>query len=103
VSNRWEWIRALRRPSREREVVLQSVKAALAALGALLVTAPWAGSHAFLAPYAAVLAVTSTVRGSWTGAARQAGTVVAGVLLAHLVGQLVPTGAVAGAGHVAQV
>jgi hypothetical protein len=95
VSNRWESLRdALRRPSREREVVLQAVKAAVAALAALLVTGPWAGSHAFLAPYAAVLAVTSTVRGSWTGAARQAATVVAGVVLAHLAGRLVPVGAV---------
>jgi uncharacterized membrane protein YgaE (UPF0421/DUF939 family) len=99
VSNRWEslweWLRVLRRPGREREVVVQSVKAALAAVGALLVTAPWAGSHAFLAPYAAVLAVNSTVRGSWTGAARQAGTVVAGVVLAYLVARVVPVGAVA--------
>ena len=103
MSNRWdslweslrEWLRVLRRPGREREVVVQSVKAALAAGGALVVTAPWAGSHAFLAPYAAVLAVTSTVRGSWTGAARQAGTVVAGVVLAYLVARIVPVGAVA--------
>jgi hypothetical protein len=83
-------LRALRRPGREREVLVQAAKAALAALGALLVTGPWAGTHAFLAPYAAVLTVTSTVRGSWTGAARQAGTVAAGVVLAHLVGLLVP-------------
>jgi uncharacterized membrane protein YgaE (UPF0421/DUF939 family) len=99
VSNRWEslweWLRVLRRPGREREVVVQSVKAALAAVGALVVTAPWAGSHAFLAPYAAVLAVTSTVRGSWTGAARQAGTVVAGVVLAYLAARVVPVGTVA--------
>ena len=85
----------LRRPGREREVVVQSVKAALAAVGALLVTGPWAGSHAFLAPYAAVLTVTSTVRGSWTGAARQAGMVATGVVLAHLVGLLVPVGTAA--------
>ena len=86
-----EGLRALRRPGREREVLAQAAKAALAALGALLVTGPWAGTHAFLAPYAAVLTVTSTVRGSWTGAGRQAGTVAAGVVLAHLVGRLVPT------------
>jgi hypothetical protein len=94
VSTSWssarERLRALRRPGREREVLVQAAKAALAALGALLVTGPWAGTHAFLAPYAAVLTVTSTVRGSWTGAARQAGTVAAGVVLAHLVGRLVP-------------
>jgi hypothetical protein len=99
VSNLWDslrkWLRVLRRPGREREIVVQSVKAALAAVGALLATAAWAGSHAFLAPYAAVLAVTSTVRGSWTGAARQAGTVVAGVVLAHVVGLLVPASTVA--------
>ncbi len=99
VWSRWESfrerLRVLRRPGREREVVVQSVKAAVGAVVALLVTAPWAGSHAFLAPYAATLAVTSTVRGSWKGAARQAGTVVAGVVLAYLVGQLVPVGTVA--------
>ena len=99
MGSRWESfrerLRVLRRPGREREVVVQSVKAALGAAVALLVTAPWAGSHAFLAPYAAVLAVTSTVRGSWTGAARQAGTVVAGVVLAYVVGWLVPAGTVA--------
>jgi hypothetical protein len=99
VSTLWstvrQHLRALRRPGREREVLVQATKAALAALAALLVTGPWAGSHAFLAPYAAVLSVTSTVRGSWTGAARQAGTVAAGVVLAHLVGRLVPAGVVA--------
>jgi hypothetical protein len=95
VANVWERWRMLRRPSREREIVVQAVKAALAAVGVLLVTAPWAGSHAFLGPYAAVLAVTSTVRGSWTGAARQAGTVLAGVVLAYVVSTLVPVGTVA--------
>jgi plasmid stabilization system protein ParE len=86
---------ALRRPSREREVVSQAAKAALAAAVALLITGWAAGSQAFLAPYAAVLAVTSTVRGSWTGAARQAMMVVAGVLLAFGVGTAFPTPAVA--------
>jgi uncharacterized membrane protein YgaE (UPF0421/DUF939 family) len=99
VSNLWypvrEQLRVLCRPSREREVVVQAVKAALAAVGALLVTGPWAGSHTFLAPYAAVLTVTSTVRGSWTGAARQAGMVATGVVLAHLVGLLVPVSTLA--------
>lgn len=91
----WERWRVLHRPSREREILVQSVKAALAAVGALLLTQAWAGSHGFLAPYAAVLAVTSTVRGSWTGAARQAGTVLTGVVLAYAVSTLVPVGAVA--------
>ena len=80
----------LRRPSREREVVLQAAKAALAAAVALLITGWAAGSQAFLAPYAAVLAVTSTVRGSWAGAARQAGMVVAGVVLAYVVTAAIP-------------
>ncbi|HLU60480.1 MAG TPA: hypothetical protein VKZ81_33895 [Pseudonocardia sp.] len=91
----WERLRVLRRPSREREVVVQSVKAGLACVGALLVTAPWAGSLAFLAPYAAVLTVTSTVRGSWKGAARQAATVTTGVVLAYVVGLLAPATSVA--------
>ncbi|WP_345609835.1 aromatic acid exporter family protein [Pseudonocardia adelaidensis] len=95
MSNLWERWRLLCRPSREREIVVQSVKAALAAGAALGLTQPWAGSHAFLAPYAAVLAVTSTVRGSWTGAARQAGTVLAGVVLAYVVSTLVPVGTAA--------
>ncbi len=99
VANLWNPVRErlhlLSRPGREREVVVQSVKGALAAVGALLVTGPWAGTHAFLAPYAAVLTVTSTVRGSWTGAARQAAMVATGVVLAHVVGRFVPAGVVA--------
>lgn len=74
---------------------MQAVKAALAAVLALL-AARWmsgapglpVGEHTFLAPYAALLAVTMTVRGSWAGAGRQAAMVVAGVLLAYGAGRL---------------
>jgi len=92
VSKLWQRWRLVRRPGREREILAQSIKAGLAAVAALVLTQPWAGSHAFLAPYAAVLAVTSTVRGSWTGATRQAGTVLTGVVLAYVVSTLVPVG-----------
>jgi hypothetical protein len=86
---------AVGRPGREREVVVQAAKAALAAVLALLATS-WAESaQSFLAPYAAVLAVTSTVRGSWTGAARQAGMLATGVLLAFVAGALIPSRVVA--------
>lgn len=86
---------ALGRRSREREAAVQAVKAALAAVLALLAARwlsgapglPGAG-HTFLAPYAALLAVTTTVRRSWAGAGRQAAMVVAGVLLAYGAGQL---------------
>jgi hypothetical protein len=89
----WRTIRdhllAVGRPGREREVVVQAAKAALAAVLALPAT-EWAQSpQSFLAPYAAALAVTSTVRGSWTGAARQAGIVVTGVLLAFVVAVMI--------------
>lgn len=84
---------ALRRDGRERETVVQAGKAALAAVLALLVaraTGGPAAEHAFLAPYAAVLAVATTVRRSWSGAARQAAMVVAGVLLAFTAARVLP-------------
>lgn len=92
------WSGLLRRRG-ARETAVQAAKAALAAVLALLAT-QWlgvtllaeqgTGVQAFLGPYAAVLAVTSTVRRSWTGAGRQAVLVVLGVLLAFAVGHLVP-------------
>ncbi|MBW0123079.1 FUSC family protein [Pseudonocardia oceani] len=90
--------RVLRRRGREREGLVQAAKAAAAAALALLLLR-WTGeagrAQAFLAPYAAVLAVTTTVRRSWSGAARQAGMVLVGVLLAGVVGRLVPEQVVA--------
>jgi hypothetical protein len=42
-----------------------------------------------------VLAVTTTVRRSWSGAARQAAMPVVGIVLAYGVGRMVPTTAAA--------
>lgn len=84
---------ALRHDGREREAVVQAGKAALAAVLALLVARSLgdpAAEHAFLAPYAAVLAVATTVRRSWSGAARQAFMVVVGVLLAFTAVRVLP-------------
>lgn len=81
------------RGGRDREALVQAGKAALAAVLALLLLR-WAGredgDQAFLAPFAAVLTVTSTVRRAWWGAARQAAMVPAGVLLAYAAGRWLP-------------
>jgi Predicted membrane protein len=69
---------ALRR-RRNREALVQALKAGLAAVLAITAAAAIGGGPPFLAPYAAVLAVTSTVRRSWSGAARQAAMLVVGV------------------------
>ncbi|MHA6794446.1 FUSC family protein [Pseudonocardia bannensis] len=81
-----ERVAALRRPGREREIVVQAAKSALAALLALVATWWLEAPNAFLAPYAAVLAVTGTVYRSWRNAVQQAAVVLAGVLLAYVLG-----------------
>ncbi|WP_300008627.1 FUSC family protein [Pseudonocardia sp.] len=86
---------AVLRTGRDREAATQALKAALAAVLALLVTRGAAAygvgdEQAFLGPYVAVLTVTMTVHRSWTGAARQAVLALLGVLLAFAVGALVP-------------
>lgn len=83
------------RGSREREAVVQAAKAGLAAVLALLAAQLVDGGQLFLAPYAAVLAVTSTVRRSWSGAARQAVMLVLGVLLAYAAASVIPAPPVA--------
>jgi hypothetical protein len=83
------------RGSREREAVVQAAKAGLAAVLALLAAQLVDGGQLFLAPYAAVLAVTSTVRRSWSGAARQAVMLVLGVLLAYAGASVIPAPPVA--------
>lgn len=72
------------------EAVVQALKAALAGVVALLAATVIGGPQAFLAPYAAVLAVTSTVRGSWSGTARQALMLSIGVALSYAADQLLP-------------
>lgn len=75
---------------RDREALAQAAKAGGAAVLALAAATAIGGGPAFLAPYAAVLAVTSTVRRSWSGAARQAAMLVVGAVLAYGVRWLVP-------------
>nr|WP_239028262.1 FUSC family protein [Pseudonocardia acidicola] len=83
-----ERIAAVGRPGREREILVQAGKSALAALLALLVARWFHAPNAFLAPYAAVLAVTGTVYRSWSNAVQQAGIVLAGVGLAYVLSVL---------------
>ncbi|MGI5131603.1 FUSC family protein [Pseudonocardia sp. CA-107938] len=71
---------------RSGEAAVQAGKAGVAAVLALLAARALGEGPLFLAPYAAVLAVTATVRRSWSGAARQGAMVVAGVVLAFAVG-----------------
>ena len=86
------WLgRAVRVPGAERHALTQAVKAGFAAgvawlVAALLLRMP----QPFLAPYAAVFAVESTVYRSFLSSARQVGTVAVGVLLAWLANLLVP-------------
>ncbi|MBE1493746.1 putative membrane protein YccC [Amycolatopsis lexingtonensis] len=91
------WLaRALRVPGRERRVLVQSAKATLAATGAwLLATLVLRLPQPFLAPYAAVFLVESTVYRSLRGWVQQVGAVACGVLLAAVAGQLIPWQAVA--------
>ncbi|WP_328615354.1 aromatic acid exporter family protein [Amycolatopsis sp. NBC_00355] len=91
------WLtRAFRVPGRERHVLVQAAKATLAATGAwLLATAVLHLPQPFLAPYAAVFLVETTVYRSVRGWAQQVGAVAAGVVLAGIAGQLIPWPAVA--------
>jgi uncharacterized membrane protein YgaE (UPF0421/DUF939 family) len=91
------WLtRAFRVPGRERRVLVQAAKATLAATGAwLLATAVLRLPQPFLAPYAAVFLVETTVYRSVRGWVQQVGAVAAGVLLAGIAGQLIPWPAVA--------
>ncbi|MEV8607113.1 FUSC family protein [Amycolatopsis sp. NPDC051373] len=91
------WLsRALRVPGRERRTLVQAAKAALAAAGAwLLATLVLRLPQPFLAPYAAVFLVETTVYRSVRGWVQQVGAVGAGVVLAGLAGQVIPWPAVA--------
>ncbi|MEV6898850.1 hypothetical protein [Amycolatopsis sp. NPDC051372] len=94
------WLsRALRVPGRERHTLVQAAKAALAAAGAwLLATLVLRLPQPFLAPYAAVFLVETTVYRSVRGWVQQVGAVGAvgaGVVLAGLAGQVIPWPAVA--------
>ncbi|MFE7646922.1 FUSC family protein [Streptomyces phaeoluteigriseus] len=70
-------------PGRERDLVVQSLKAAVAALLAWSVAGVWLGDPmALMAPWAALVLVQATVYGSLRQAAQQWTAICAGTLLA---------------------
>ncbi|MGV9556843.1 FUSC family protein [Streptomyces sp. NPDC003522] len=72
-----------RGPGRERDLVVQSLKAAGAALLAWLVAGSWLGDPmALMAPWSALVLVQATVYGSLRQAAQQWTAICAGTLLA---------------------
>lgn len=74
---------ACRGPGRERDLVVQSLKAAAAALLAWLVAGVWLGDPmALMAPWVAVVLVQATVYSSLMRAVRQLTAICAGTLLA---------------------
>ncbi|WP_371667761.1 aromatic acid exporter family protein [Streptomyces sp. NBC_00289] len=73
----------LRGPGRERDLVVQSLKAAAAALLAWFVASDWLGDPmALMAPWAALVLVQATVYSSLRQAAQQVTAICAGTLLA---------------------
>lgn len=88
--------RAFRVPGEERRSLIQTTKAAAAAMIAwIIATAVLQLPQPFLAPYAAVFLVQATVYRSLRGWAQQVGAVSVGVLLAAGAGQLIPSVTVA--------
>jgi hypothetical protein len=74
---------AWRRPGRERDLVVQSLKAAAAAVIAWLVGGVWMGDPlALMAPWVALVLVQATVYSSLVQGARQFGAVCVGTVLA---------------------
>lgn len=88
ASPRWRNARRVVRrtvagPGRERDLLIQSVKAAAAAVIAWVIASDWLGAPlAFLAPWVALVMVESTVYRSVVKSVQQLLTVVAGVLAA---------------------
>lgn len=80
----WEAVRAAwRGPGRERDLVVQSLKAAGAAVLAWLVGGVWMGDPlALMAPWVALVLVQATVFSSLVQGARQFGAICVGTLLA---------------------
>ncbi|WET82365.1 aromatic acid exporter family protein [Amycolatopsis sp. QT-25] len=91
------WVaRAFRVPGEERRSLVQTAKAAAAAMIAwIIATSVLRLPQPFLAPYAAVFLVQATVYRSLRGWAEQVGAVGVGVLLAAGAGQLIPSVTVA--------
>ncbi|WP_433920151.1 aromatic acid exporter family protein [Streptomyces canus] len=76
---------ACRGPGRERDLLVQSLKASAAAILAWLVAGVWMGDPmALMAPWVAVVLVQATVYSSLMQAARQFTAICAGALLASL-------------------
>jgi hypothetical protein len=74
---------AWRGPGRERDLVVQSLKAAAAALIAWYVASDWLGDPmALMAPWVALVLVQATVYSSLRQAAQQCAAICAGTLLA---------------------
>ncbi|WP_459717174.1 FUSC family protein [Actinophytocola sp. KF-1] len=85
----------MRLTARQREGLVQAVKAAIAAAIAFLVAREVHAPQSFMAPYAAVFMMTETVYRSFTEAARTVATLVLGVLLAFVTVTVIPDPAVA--------
>ncbi|MFI9808723.1 aromatic acid exporter family protein [Streptomyces sp. NPDC052301] len=84
--------RACVRPGRERDLVVQAVKAALAAWLAWAVSGWWLHAPvAFVAPWVAVVLVESTVYRSIAHGLQQLGAIAAGTVVATAVGLLLPS------------
>jgi len=91
------WLRrAMRLPGEERRSLVQTTKAAAAAVIAWIVATSFLHlPQPFLAPYAAVFLVQATVYRSLRGWAQQVGAVGVGVLLAAAAGHFIPSVTVA--------
>ncbi|MEU1474732.1 aromatic acid exporter family protein [Streptomyces sp. NPDC005760] len=87
---------AWRGPGRERDLLVQSLKASAAAILAWLVAGVWMGDPmALMAPWVAVVLVQATVYSSLMQAARQLAAICCGAVLASLA--LAATGSTLGA------
>ncbi|MGV9787424.1 FUSC family protein [Streptomyces sp. NPDC004673] len=83
--------RAWAGPSRERDLVVQALKAALAAWVAWAVAGWWLQAPvAFVAPWVAVVLVESTVYRSLTHGLQQLAAIAVGTIVATAVGLLLP-------------
>ncbi|MFG3045165.1 aromatic acid exporter family protein [Streptomyces sp. NPDC048202] len=83
--------RAWAGPSRERDLVVQALKAALAAWVAWAVAGWWLQAPvAFVAPWVAVVLVESTVYRSLTHGLQQLASIAVGTIVATAVGLLLP-------------
>lgn len=89
-------VRAWTRSGREREAVVQAAKMAVAAVAAwLLARAVIPAAQSFMAPYAAVFLMTTTVYRSFTSAVQQTLALLAGLAIAYLTSLAVPLPVVA--------